>query len=104
MEDSRSRLKMILEAIVSKDIVAPSDVVIATRLPRYYVLAVIQCLEALGVVEQVYSKGSHKLYTATPLASRLLEALKQGSETPLLSLIGGLETPTRSSSDVVAEA
>ncbi len=84
---ARTRLQKILEAIVSRDLVSPGDVVVETGLPRYLVLAAFQCLEALGLIAPVFSKGSYKLYTARPLARKLLEALRAGVEDPLLALI-----------------
>ncbi len=84
MESPRERLLVVLREISGRDVVAPGDVAAKTGLPRYYVLAMFQCLEALGVVSLVYSKGSHKLYSPTALASRLLEALEAGVDHPLL--------------------
>ncbi len=83
---ARERLIAVLEAIVSRDLVSPGDVVVETGLPRYMVLAFFQCLEALGVVETVYSKGNHKLYTSRPIARKLLEALRSGTENPIMAL------------------
>ena len=86
VESPRDRLVVVLREIVGKEVVAPGDVAARTGLPRYAVLAMFQCLEALGVISVVYSKGSHKLYTATPVASRLLEGLESGVEHPLYAV------------------
>ena len=86
---ARERLAEILEAVVAREYVSPGDVVVETGLPRYLVLAVFQCLEALGLVEQVYSRGSYKVYTATVYARRLLEALRSGAPSPLLAAVSG---------------
>jgi hypothetical protein len=88
---ARERLSRILEAIVSRDLVSPGDVVVETGLPRYLVLAAFQCLEALGILEPVFSRGSYKLYTPRPLARKLLDALKAGVRDPLLAIV---EAPT----------
>lgn len=87
MDASRERLRAILEVIVSKDVVSPGDAVVETGLPRYLVLAAFQCLEALGVIEPVFVKGSYKVYSATIYARKLLEALKSGAERPLLAIV-----------------
>jgi DNA-binding IclR family transcriptional regulator len=93
-ESSRDRLRMVLEVLVSRDYVSPGDVVVATGLPRYLVLAMFQCLEALGVVEQVYGRGSYKVYTATVYAGKILEALKSPGEVPVLTaLLAGVGAP-----------
>jgi sugar-specific transcriptional regulator TrmB len=84
----------VLEALVARDFVSPGDVVVETGLPRYMVLAYMQCLEALGVVEPVYVKGSHKLYTVTPLAEKLLKALKEGARRPIEAILAGIEAPS----------
>ena len=99
--EARERLIRILEVLTSRDIVAPGDVVVETGLPRYMVLAVMQCLEALGVIEQVYAKGSHKLYAATPLAAKLLHALKAGATRPVEELV---EASASHGASVQAEA
>ena len=90
-ESSRERLREVLEVVVSREYVSPGDVVVATGLPRYLVLAMFQCLEALGVVEQVYARGSYKVYTGTIYARKILEVLRGGSEAPVLaSLLAGV--------------
>ena len=92
MDASRERLATILEAIVSRDVVSPGDVVVETGLPRYLVLAAFQCLEALGVIEPVFVKGSYKVYSATIYARKLLEALKAGAERPLFAIVSPPQT------------
>ncbi len=52
---------------------APGDVVSETRLPRYLVLASFRCLEELGFIETLYSRGSYKLYVLTDRGRELLE-------------------------------
>ncbi len=62
---------------MDRELVSPSDVVVATGLPRYSVLAMFQCLEAMGFVRPVYTRGSYKLYSATIYAKKLLDMLKK---------------------------
>ncbi len=102
--EARERLAEILEAIVGREYVSPGDVVVETGLPRYLVLAAFQCLEALGLVEQVYSRGSYKVYTATLYARRLLEALRSGSEAPLLAALTAAPGVHKSGEAAEAEA
>ncbi|MET1102026.1 MAG: hypothetical protein ABWW69_06100 [Pyrodictiaceae archaeon] len=87
MSTPRERLIVILDALTKKELVSPGDIASETGLPRYMVLAAFQCLEALGVIEMVYSKGNHKLYAARPVASELLKLLKEGVEAPALAII-----------------
>ncbi len=91
-ESSRERLKEILEVLVSQEFVSPGDVVVKTGLPRYLVLAAFQCLEALGLVEQVYSKGSYKVYTATIYARKVLELLRE-TNAPVIPLLVSSQPP-----------
>ncbi len=91
-ESSRERLKEILEVLVSQEFVSPGDVVVKTGLPRYLVLAAFQCLEALGLVEQVYSKGSYKVYTATIYARKVLELLRE-TNAPVIPLLVSSSQP-----------
>ncbi len=51
---------------------APGDVVAETRLPRYLVLASFRCLEELGFIKTLYSKGSYKLYVLTERGEQFL--------------------------------
>lgn len=85
-ESSRDRLRAVLEVLASREYVSPGDVVVATGLPRYLVLAMFQCLEALGLVEQVYSRGSYKVYTSTVYARKVLDILRSG-ESPVIPLL-----------------
>ncbi|AEB94287.1 MAG: hypothetical protein QXR57_02330 [Metallosphaera sp.] len=70
-------LKLILESI-SDGALNPGEVVIKTGLPRYEVLALFHVLEGLGLVETIYSKGSHKVYQLTQKGKEVLEGLKRG--------------------------
>jgi len=71
-------LKIILEAI--KDgALNPGEVVVKTKLPRYEILAAFHILEELGLIETIYSKGSHKVYRLTGKGEEILEGLEKGS-------------------------
>ncbi|AWR99628.1 hypothetical protein [Metallosphaera hakonensis] len=70
-------LKVILEA-VSDGALNPGEVVIKTGLPRYEVLALFHVLEGIGLVEPIYSKGSHKVYQLTDKGKTVLEGLQKG--------------------------
>ena len=70
-------VKIILEALYEKARGA-SDIVVATKLPRYRVLAYVQLLEAFGFIERIYSKGTYRVYSLTDLGKRLLEVLRKG--------------------------
>ncbi|WP_369611679.1 winged helix-turn-helix domain-containing protein [Sulfurisphaera javensis] len=75
-------IKLILEAI-KEGHVNPGEVVIYTGLPRYEVLALFHVLEDLGLIETIYSKGSHKVYRLTPKGEEILEALEKGMQIEL---------------------
>jgi len=51
----------------------PGDVAQRLGYPRYRVLATFHCLKDLGLIEEVYSKGSYKIYTITLTGRTLLE-------------------------------
>lgn len=57
----------------------PDDVVAATGLPRYKVLAYMQLLEALGFLDKVYSRGTYRVYTLSGLGRELLGVLRSNS-------------------------
>ncbi|MCI2415085.1 MAG: hypothetical protein MPF33_07600 [Candidatus Aramenus sp.] len=70
-------IKVVLEAI-REGSVNPGEVVIKTKLPRYEVLALFHVLEGLGLIETIYSKGSHKVYRLTKKGEEILEGLEKG--------------------------
>ncbi|AWR94650.1 winged helix-turn-helix domain-containing protein [Acidianus brierleyi] len=71
-------LKIILEAI--KDgALNPGEVVVKTKLPRYEILAAFHILEELGLIETIYSKGSHKVYRLTNKGEEILDGLEKGN-------------------------
>ena len=75
VSSSLLEVKRILEVLEQRPLSA-SDVVSLTSLPRYKVLAYIQVLEALGFLEKVYSKGTHRVYVLSDLGRDALKALK----------------------------
>ncbi|MET1128649.1 MAG: hypothetical protein ABWW70_04970 [Thermoproteota archaeon] len=98
MESARERLVSVLEAILRKNLASPGDVAAETGLPRYYVLSVFQCLEALGVIEPAYVRGSYKLYAPTSIASAMLRQLRElgtlnikSDEAAIGGVVGGEE-------------
>ncbi len=76
-KSAREKLLEILEALRDR-IASPSDVISTTGLPRYEVLAAFHVLEALNIIEVVYSRGNYKLYRLTSNGEKLLNALKNG--------------------------
>jgi DNA-binding transcriptional ArsR family regulator len=90
----RERLKNIIESMVGR-VVTPGDVVAATGLPRYEVLATFHVLEALGIIELVNEKGNYRVYKLSGLGLKLLKALESAE---------GLEIDVVTTSGEVAEA
>lgn len=56
----------------------PGDVAARLGIPRYKVLASFHVLNELGIVEEVYSRGSYKIYTLSIIGRRLLELAEAG--------------------------
>lgn len=84
--DSRAKLISILSHL-NNNILAPSDIVVKTGLPRYEVLGAFHTLEALGIVSIVHSRNNYKLYTLSDLGKRVLEILMNGGS--LEELVSG---------------
>ncbi len=80
-------IKVILEAI-REGAVNPGEVVIKTKLPRYEVLAIFHVLEGLGLIETIYSKGSHKVYKLTKKGEEILEGLERGDSIDIVTKEG----------------
>ena len=55
---------------------SPGDAAQKLNVPRYKVLATIQCLSELGFLEPLYSRGSYKIYQISLLGKNALEKLK----------------------------
>lgn len=88
MSEFRLRLKHMLSSMKDR-VVTPGDVVAATGLPRYEVLATFHILEALNIVELVNSKGNYKVYRLSELGNKLLSALeKEESLIKINELVG----------------
>ncbi|MEM0453603.1 MAG: hypothetical protein QXO98_03005 [Sulfolobales archaeon] len=79
LSEFRLRLKHILSSMKDR-VVTPGDVVSATGLPRYEVLATFHILEALNIVELVNSKGNYRVYRLSELGNKLLDALEREEE------------------------
>ena len=79
----REKLVMILSALKDR-IASPSDVIASTGLPRYEVLASFHILEAMNIIEVVYTRGNYKLYRLSEVGRKLLEALQSNKEFELV--------------------
>lgn len=95
----REKLIRILLALKDR-IASPSDIISATGLPRYEVLAAFHILDALGLVEPVYTRGNYKLYRLTNEGSKVIEALSSGKK--IIVEIKVIGEPELSSSTVNA--
>ncbi|MEB2836218.1 MAG: hypothetical protein GSR80_000240 [Desulfurococcales archaeon] len=62
----------LLKALRSVGMASPGDMVAVTGMPRYLVLSAFKFMEELGLVDVVYSKGSHRIYRISVLGERLL--------------------------------
>jgi len=83
--------RRILELLLEKKALAPGDAVALTGEPRYRVLASFQCLEELGLIEKVYSRGTYKIYQLSMTGEKLLKtaganSLAEALETLVLGL------------------
>lgn len=74
----------------------PGDIVAATGLPRYEVLAALHVFEELGIIELVISKGNYKVYRLSKLGEKLYKAL-EFSESPALDVEVSQDAPQGSS-------
>ena len=63
----------LLKALRSVGMASPGDVVAVTGMPRYLVLSAFTFMDELGLVDAVYSKGSHRIYRVSRLGERLLD-------------------------------
>jgi len=74
--DAREKLLKILISLKDR-IASPSDIIAATGLPRYEVLAAFHILEALNIVELVYIRGNYKLYKLSSEGEKLIKVLEK---------------------------
>ena len=65
--------RRILELLYEREALAPGDAVAIIGEPRYKVLAAFQCLEELGFIERVYSRGTYKIFRLSLSGRALLE-------------------------------
>ena len=72
-----SVIERILEAFNSYGPLSPGDVAQKLDIPRYKVLATIQCLNEFGLLEALYSRGSYKIYQTTIIGKKVLEKIKE---------------------------
>ncbi len=68
-----SLMVRILEVLEAGGPMGPGDVAQKLAVPRYRVLSTFHCLREMGLIEEVYSKGSYKIYTVTLAGRTLLE-------------------------------
>lgn len=73
-----SLMVRILETLRTGGPMGPGDVAQRLAAPRYRVLSTFHCLRELGLVEEVYSKGSYRIYTITLAGRALLEEVEKG--------------------------
>ncbi len=66
--------RTILEALEKRGAANPGDIVSETGLPRYLVLAAFHVLHELGLIELIYSKGSHKVYRVSEKGKEYLNS------------------------------
>ncbi|MEM1930624.1 MAG: hypothetical protein QW780_01335 [Sulfolobales archaeon] len=99
-----NRVKKLLDSMYAK-FFTPGDIVAATGLPRYEVLAALHVFEELGIIELVISKGNYKVYRLTKLGEKLYKALEL-SETLVLSVELNTAVPQgeNGSTNLVAES
>ncbi len=63
----------LLKALRGVGMASPGDMVAVTGMPRYLVLSAFKFMEELGLVDAVYSKGSHRIYRVSRLGEHLLD-------------------------------
>lgn len=77
VEDPRQRIARILRYIEEKMIASANQLAVELNMPKYFVLAALNTLEAVGAIRLVRRYGLMKIYTITDNGRRLLEALKK---------------------------
>ena len=73
----RGLLFSILELLDNRGPTSPGDAVISLGAPRYRVLSAFHCLEELGLVSALYSRGTYKIYTITERGRIILRAAQE---------------------------
>ncbi|MCS7098726.1 MAG: hypothetical protein RMH84_06550 [Sulfolobales archaeon] len=97
-----NRVKKLLDAMYAK-LFTPGDIVVATGLPRYEVLAALHVFEELGIVEPLVSKGNYRVYRLTKLGEKLYRALEV-SDGIAIDIVGAAPRAESSSTREVAES
>ncbi len=77
----------ILEVLKAEGPLSPGDVAARLRAPRYRVLATFHCLKDLGLIREIYAKGSYKVYEITIYGRYLLEATAETSLSKIMESI-----------------
>jgi DNA-binding transcriptional ArsR family regulator len=83
----------VLEALDKAGVASPGDVVIATGKPRYLVLSALKLLEELGLVEPIYSRGTHRIYRVSRLGYLVMEVGLDGLRKILEDALDTVEGP-----------
>ena len=68
----------VLRALRDAGPLGPGDVAAKLGIPRYKVLASFHVLNEFGLVEEVYSRGSYKIYALSLTGRKLLELAEAG--------------------------
>ncbi len=82
-----SLLLDILEVLVEEGPLSPGDVAARLRAPRYRVLSTFHCLKDLGLIREIYSKGSYRVYEVTIYGRYLLSAAAETSLSKIMENI-----------------
>ncbi|MDP8003070.1 MAG: transcriptional regulator [Caldisphaera sp.] len=69
-------VKSIIEVFADSGPMSPGDVAQKLSMPRYKILATIQCLYEFGFLDALYSRGSYKIYQLSVLGRKFLEKAK----------------------------
>ncbi len=72
-------LLKILEVLEREGPLSPGDVAQRLAEPRYKVLASFHCLRELGLISEVYSKGSYKVFRVSIVGEALLKEAARGA-------------------------
>ncbi|MEB3780399.1 MAG: hypothetical protein GSR85_09275 [Desulfurococcales archaeon] len=72
-------LLKILDILYNEGPLAPGDVAQKLGEPRYRVLASFHCLKELGLISEVYSKGSYKVFRVSIVGEAILKEASKGA-------------------------
>jgi len=75
-EYTKQRLIEILKRMEGGRVVSPNNLARELAIPRYFVLATLNILEAIGAIRLVIHVGNTKIYTLAENGKILLDALQ----------------------------